>query len=295
MRRKKRQVYARLVMILAFCVMALPTGCARNRGGPTPAGPQGAVQPRMTLVVYYPKITQTDAYLVREVHTVLLPQGQAPGAADPKLAALQELITGQPNTSGAFRVLPENTRVLSIKVANGVATVDFSREALHANVGSIGEAMGIQSIVYTLTEFPDVKRVAFTVEGALDQRTMDWWGHIGLYEQPFGRNLSSPSIVREPVIWVTSPQPGAKVGSPLKVTGSAMVFEAVVSLRLVVSDGCKLAEAHVNASAGAPGRGDFSAILTFAPPDSGTGFLEAYWVSPKDGSELDKVLVPVNF
>lgn len=237
------------------------------------------------MVVYYPKATQSEIYLVREVHTV-------PQAQDPKQAAVEELIKGQPQTSEAYRVLSENTRVLGVTTANSLATVDFSKEVLQANVGSSGEAVGIQSIVNTLTEFSDVKQVSFTVEGALDERAKDWWGHVGLYEQPFERDLSS---VREPAIWVTSPQPGDKVGSPLNVTGSAMVWEATVSLRLVTADGRKLAEGFTTASIGAPGRGDFSTSLNFESPGSGEGFLEAYWESPRDGSDQGKVRVPVKF
>jgi hypothetical protein len=74
-----------------------------------------------------------------------------------------------------------------------------------------------------------------------------------------------------------------------------MVFEAVVNLRLVTADGHVLVESHVMASAGAPGRGDYTASLSFAPPAQGNGFLETFWISPKDGSELDKTRVPVEF
>jgi len=287
----KSQLRAALT-IMVMCILALPAGCAGKQAGYRPAPPPGPAQSVLALVVYYPKLTQTDAYLVREVHMVQLPAG---AAADPKLAAVEELIGGSSQTPGAFRILPKDTRVLSVKTANGLATVDFSRDVLNANAGAALEALGIQSIVYTLTEFPDVQKVSFTVEGTLDQRSRDWWGHVGLYEQPFTRDISTPSIVREPVIWVTSPQPGTKISSPLKVTGSAMVFEAVVNLRLVTADGHVLAESHVMASAGAPGRGDYTASLSFAPPAQGNGFLETFWISPKDGSELDKTRVPVEF
>jgi len=281
----KRQCQRILLVVLLGICIGLTSGCARNRTQPGPVPLPGPVKPDLALVVYYSKFTENDAYLVREVHLVQQTQ-------DPKRAAVEELINGQPQTPGAFRVLPKDTRVLGIKVAQSVATVDFSKEVLHANVGASGEAMGIQSIVNTLTEFPDVTAVSFTVEGGVDQRTRDWWGHVGLYEQPFKRNLSK---VGEPVIWVTAPQPGTKISSPLNVTGSAMVFEATVSLRLVTGDGRKLAESHTNASIGAPGRGDFSTNLSFTSPGSGDGFLEVFWNSPKDGSELDKVRVPIKF
>jgi hypothetical protein len=86
-----------------------------------------------------------------------------------------------------------------------------------------------------------------------------------------------------------------RISSPLKVTGSASVFEAVVSLRLVAGDGRTLADAHTNASIGAPGWGDFSTSLSFISPGRGGGWLDAYWVSPKDGSELGKVRIPIEF
>ncbi|MEG3070925.1 MAG: GerMN domain-containing protein [Candidatus Syntrophopropionicum ammoniitolerans] len=103
-------------------------------------------------------------------------------------------------------MLPAATKVNSIDIEDGLATVDFSQEVLHANVGASGEALGIQSIVNTLTEFPEIKKVSFTVEGEVET-AMDWWGHVGLYQQPFSRDLSQ---VNEPSIWVNSPGPGRR-------------------------------------------------------------------------------------
>lgn len=137
----------------------------------------------MDLTVYYLKDSENDIYLVREIHTV----EKNPAVAK---AALNELISGNPITNGAYRVLPANTKILGISIVQGLATVDFSNEVLMANVGARGEAMGIVSIVNTLTEFPTIQKVQFTVDGKAENG-MDWWGHIGLYDQPFKRNLNS--------------------------------------------------------------------------------------------------------
>lgn len=161
---------------------------------PTPVNPP--ITQTMDLAVYYLKDSKNDIYLVREVHTV----EKNPAAAK---AALNELISGSPITTGAYRVLPVNTRVLGISIVQGVATVDFSSEVLMANVGASGEAMGIVSIVNTLTEFPTIQKVQFTVDGKAENG-MDWWGHVGLYDQPFKRNLGS---VVEPIIWEQPHQP----------------------------------------------------------------------------------------
>jgi spore germination protein GerM len=131
--------------------------------------------------------------------------------------AVEELIKGTPTTKEAYKVLPEGTKVLGVKVDDqGLATVDFSTEVLNANVGSSGEVLGIASIVNTLTEFPNIIKVSFTVDGKAEN-AMDWWGHVGLYEQPFSRQIS---LVQEPLIWVTEPVDNQVISNPLKIAGS---------------------------------------------------------------------------
>jgi len=247
-------------------------------------GDEPATDKRLNLAVYYVKFTDQDAYLVREVHQVPYTQGVAK-------AALEELIKVDPSTPGATRVLPAETKINGISIKDGVATVDFSEEVLQANVGATGEALGIQSIVNTLTEFPEIEKVSFLVGGKLDDKAKDWWGHIGLYDMPFERDVSK---VYEPVIWVTHPEPGSKISSPLEIKGSARVFEAAVSARITDDTGKELAKGYTTASEGAPGRGDFVFSIPFTPPTAtGSGNVEVFWNSPKDGTELDKVIIPV--
>jgi len=238
------------------------------------------------VVVYYLKDSQSNSYLVREIHTLKKTDNM------PK-TAVEELIKGTTTTEGAYKVLPEGTKVLGVKVDDqGVATVDFSAEVLHANVGSSGEVLGIASIVNTLTEFPNIIKVSFTVDGKAEN-AMDWWGHVGLYEQPFSRQMS---LVQQPLIWVTEPVDGQVVSSPLKIAGSAMVFEATVSYRLKDDQGNILASGFTNASMGAPERGDYSAEIQFKSPGAGKkGQLEVFEVSMKDGSDRNKVIIPVVF
>jgi germination protein M len=282
----KKTALVTALMVSLLLVSSVLAGCSLL-GGKTPGTTPNGTQPpeqKLSLVVYYVKVTQDDTYLVREVHQV------AP-VKDAVKAAVEELVNANPATPGAARVLPQATKINSININDGLATVDFSSDVLRANVGASGEAMGIQSIVNTLTEFPEIKKVSFTVEGKVEG-AMDWWGHVGLYEQPFSRNLAN---VYEPVIWVTSPIPGQKAASPLEVSGSARVFEATVNIRLVDDTGKILSEGFTTASEGAPGRGDFKYALNFSAATPGKGDLEVYWTSPKDGEILDKVSVPVNW
>lgn len=274
-------------IMLLMALVLLSSGCGTKTGQPaTPETPAVTPQaPQMTNVaVYYLKSGATDFYLIREVHQV----EKTPEIAT---AALNELIKGNPVTPGAYRVLPADTKILGIKIDQGLATVDFSPEVLKANVGSEGEALGITSIVNTLTEFPTIQKVSFTVDGQVT-KAMDWWGHVGLSQQPFKRDVSK---VNEPVIWVTSPLSGQIIASPVEISGSARVFEATVSFRLKDEQGKILAQGFANASQGAPERGDFKGQLAFKPAGAGKGQIEVFEVSMKDGSDRNKVIIPVEW
>lgn len=266
------------------------SGCfnAKEAKPPSPPDQKKSVPPKesvINLAVYYVKFKENEVYLVREIH-------QVPFTEDGPKAAVNELISANPKTGGAVRVLPADTRLLGVNISDGLATVNFSKEVLNSNVGSSGEALGIQSIVNTLTEFPQIQEVSFQVEGKVDSRTRDWWGHVGLYEQPFKRNLDK---VVEPVMWITHPAAGQVAGVPLLVKGSAKFSEGVVNARLLDSNGKKLAESSSNTSRGIYGRGDFEIKLTFTPPGKGSGTLEVYRAGPKDGSPLDTVKIPIQW
>ncbi len=252
---------------------------------PAPAAKAGIQKETFDVALYYVKTKDNDTYLVREIHRV-------PYTEDGPRAAINELIKSDPKTEGAARTLPPDTRLLGISVKDGLATVNFSKEVLSANVGSAGEALGIQSIVNTLTEFPQIREVSFQVEGKVDGRTREWWGHVGLYEQPFKRNLDK---VMEPAVWVTHPAVGQAAGVPLLVKGSARAFEGTVNARLLDPAGKQIAEDRIQFSREVGGRVDFEMKLTFTPPGKGSGTLEVYRVGSGSDTPADTVKIPIQW
>lgn len=88
------------------------------------------------------------------------------GREDKYQAVIQALIDGPKSDKEGIYIMPKDTQVLSVKVQNNIATVDFNK-AFKANFtgGSTGEIMLIGSIVDSLTEFPEIKAVRFTVNG----------------------------------------------------------------------------------------------------------------------------------
>lgn len=111
------------------------------------------------------------------------------------------------------------------------------------------------------------------------------------------RPTSTPTPTPPPTpsgnIVVAAPAANAIVSSPLTVSGRARVFEAVVLARLRDASGTALAQGQGLASEGAPGWGDFVIILSFPPTASTSGQVEVFNRSPKDGSEQNRVVVPV--
>ncbi|MCL6647905.1 MAG: hypothetical protein K6U89_06190 [Chloroflexi bacterium] len=100
-----------------------------------------------------------------------------------------------------------------------------------------------------------------------------------------------PAPAGQGAIVITSPSPGATVRGPLRVTGTASVFEGTVHVRLRAASGQVIAQTTTTASVGAPGRGTFTVELTVR--GSGPATVEAYTLSPRDGSEQELVRVPV--
>ena len=78
---------------------------------------------------------------------------------------LEELIKG-PNTENLYGTIPEGVAVEYTEVEGDLLKVDFSEE-MHTNHwgGAAGESMTINSIVNTLTEFENIKRIMPTVDG----------------------------------------------------------------------------------------------------------------------------------
>ncbi len=119
--------------------------------------------------------------------------------AQDALAAL----SAQPNSP-----LPVGTRLLSINLAGGLATVDFSRE-LQTNFTG-GDTQGIRTVsavLRTLGQFPTVDRVQFLVEG----KPVDTLGGILSLSAPLPVIRPAGAAPSPPTAWLHRRTP-AKAG-----------------------------------------------------------------------------------
>ena len=203
-----------------------------------------------------------------------VPRTRAVGAA-----AMNALLAG-PNGAelGArpamYTSVPEGTRFLGLRIESGIATVNLSRE-FESGGGSAAVLGRLAQVVYTLTQFPNVRGV--------------------VYE---GTRVPGPGLTRKdmeewtPAILVESPVVGETVSGPIHVTGTANTFEANVILRLEAR-GRKLGERFVTATSGSGTRGTFDG--TIAPPAGTTGpvTLVAFEPSAVDGRPTHVVRIPL--
>src|SRR5437763_752338 len=78
-------------------------------------------------------------------------------------AALHELLAGPTRAERAAGIgteIPGTTRLLDVSIANGVAKVDLTSD-YEAGAGSRALKLRLAQVVYTLSQFPTVKRVRF--------------------------------------------------------------------------------------------------------------------------------------
>jgi spore germination protein GerM len=101
--------------------------------------------------------------------------------------AVDALCQGPAADIGASASLPAGTQVQSINIkTDGTCVVDLTGSVANAKFTPRQEAMAVDALVDTLTEFPAVKQVQILVNGGV-QDTLA--GHIPI-DQPLLRNLT---------------------------------------------------------------------------------------------------------
>ena len=226
-------------------------------------------------------------YLVRAGHVAPV-RRVVPRTAAPARAALTALLAGPTaaeRRQGYTSAIPGSTGLRSVALSHGVLTVDLTRR-FESGGGSQSMLLRVAQVVHTATQFQTVERVAFRLDG----RPVAAIGGEGvIVSPPVGRTAFE---AQAPAILVEQPLPGDRVSTPLRIRGTANVFEARFSIDVVKATGGRLAHRAVSASAGTGTRGSFDVTIPLGTA-SGRVVVVAYVNSPKDGSRIDVVRVPV--
>ncbi len=201
-----------------------------------------------------------------------------PAVARAALTALIEGPIGSERT--AFQpistAIPAGTRLLDVAIADGVATVDLSRE-FESGGGSSSTFGRLGQVVYTLTQFPTVTSVQFRIEG----RPVTVFGSEGIViDGPMTRDDFVDLL---PPIWVDRPAYGAALGNPGVAGGSANVFEAALTVTVLDASDRVLLDEPVTATCGTGCRGTWEATLRYDVPEAQWGTLRVWTASARDG------------
>lgn len=289
----------RTMRTILICWLLIPAACADEGAGPsaqTASPPPIESTDAETSPVPTPSEEPTPSNETRALEVwftygehLFVTERAVPSTPAIGRAAMEELLarpTEFEANAGVTTALSPEVELLDITIGDEVATVDLS-EGFGEGAGSTGEFLQVAQVVYTLTQFDTVSGVLFEMEGKPLKKTP---GH--------GILLSGPQTRRDwrdflPPILVTEPRMGERVSSPVTIRGSANVFEATVSMRLIDADGRRLARSFTTATCGSGCRGTYEHELGFEVEREQHGVIEVWQASAEDGSKMDVVRIAV--
>ena len=98
---------------------------------------------------------------------------EQPAVKTPIKDAVQQMLTQQQKRT--YSPIPKGTRLLSVNLKDGVATLDFSKEfGKLADMGESTESKALKLVQRTLAPIQGVEQVSVTVEGRPFEGQTDW-------------------------------------------------------------------------------------------------------------------------
>jgi germination protein M len=262
------------------------TATAPPATGPSTSGASGSPSPPATAS----GSTQLSVYFVRSSRIGVVHRW-VPETPMVATAAVNQLLSGPTageKGSGVYSAIPAGTALRKLTISGTIATVDLSSAFAGGSAGPQNRGLRVAQVVFTATRFPTVKSVLITVDGAEPGGFAATGLDLGA---PLRRADLEPFA---PAILVESPAVNDTVGSPLKIVGTADVFEGTFVAQIELNDGTVLATKSVQASSGSGTRGAFAASIPFATREK-KGRLVVFERSAKDGSPTHVVKVPLAF
>ena len=272
-----------LATLLAL-LMLVAAGCDGDEEAVPPPETTGPVEttPQPT-----PETSTFAVYLLRDgvIAPVRRKVASTPAVARASLEALMTGPTGAEQSDGLVTAIPEGTTLLDVSVADGVATVDLSG-TFDDGGGSASMLRRVAQVVATLTQFSTIERVAFRLDG----EPIETVGGEGVVvDPPIGRSAIEE---QSPQILIESPLPEDTVTSPIRLRGTANVFEATVSIEVRDESGAVVYEGFTTATSGTGTRGTFDTTVPLQDLE-GPITIVTFEASAEDGRPLHVAKVPV--
>ncbi|HXF73653.1 MAG TPA: Gmad2 immunoglobulin-like domain-containing protein [Actinomycetota bacterium] len=285
-------------LVILVTSLGILAGSCGERGpgslGPGPGGPAGTPSGSPTGGAAPPTSPPSGETMTFEVwlargDRLFVVHRTVPASPRVGTAAVQALLGGptdEERAAGLTTAVPEGSELLGLTVERGLATADLSG-AFASGGGTLSVRMRLAQLVYTLTQFPTVEGVAVELDG----RPVEVFSSEGLVlRAPLTREDFADLL---PQILVEEPAIGQEVTSPVTIAGTADVFEATVSIRILDARGDEIVRTFTTATCGTGCRGDFEERVRFEVGETQPGTIVVYESSAEDGSPLHVVEIPV--
>jgi hypothetical protein len=251
---KKLLALATLAVIggsLGFVAAGCGSEKAVSLGRPAQSSPTSATEPTGTV----PTSVSLEVWFLEGEQLVRVTRTHE---ATPRVAtaAMEALLAGPRLEAGLGTAIPAGTRLLGISIKKRVATVDLTSQ-YQSGGGSLSMKARLAQVVYTLTQFPTVRAVLFHLDG---EPVNVFSGEGIVLDHPVGRADYEDLL---PVISVDEPVAGERVTSPVRISGSANVFEANVTVKVLDENGHVVGRTFTTATCGTGCRGTYAVPVTF--------------------------------
>jgi hypothetical protein len=160
------------------------SGVQENRPAPaeTSGGPAEDAKPAVReRVIYFVKIDNSGMVLTSPVKRRVFVSDS------PMLDALNILLQGPTDSEekeGLTSLIPDGVRIQNARVAGNTAVISFNENFMFNRYGAEGYIAQLRQIVWTVTEFPNIRDVQILIEG----RRIDFLGESIRIGQPIGRD-----------------------------------------------------------------------------------------------------------
>jgi len=190
----------RLVVVIISVISALLvlTGCSLIFNGARSHG-EGWGYYDVNMTYYLISSTATSFYLKPMQTTIRFKK--EPTLEEKVKVAMSLLASKSLSTDDGALPLPEDTRVLGVKVDNDkkTAEVNFSEEILrNPGFGAEGELLTLCAIPLTARQF-GIDSVYVLINGqkpSEENGYIDFWGHVGLYDQPLTASGCESAVMK---------------------------------------------------------------------------------------------------
>ena len=115
----------------------------------------------------------------------------------------------------------------------------------------------------------------------------------GKVPTPSDGATAGPGSENEPPIVVDAPKDGEELTSPAVISGTANVFEATVSYRILTESGEVVAKGFTTATCGSGCRGTYSVTVPFEVDEPTPGIVHVFESSAEDGKPIHDVKIDV--